>query len=132
MIFADLSDSLPSPPVETIACLNSMSNPAAIIGPDHRIVHVNPAYQSRFGFTGRNVCGHACYEIFRKRSEPCPEEENPCPIRRAMDEDRPVIVTHRYFTADGREVCLKVEGTPLRDEDGNITRVVKLMEFFTP
>jgi PAS domain S-box-containing protein len=132
MVSTDLSDSLPAPPAETIACINAMANPAAIVGPDHRIVHVNPAYQSRFGFSGRDICGQACYEVFRNRSEPCPENEIPCPIRKALKEGRPTIVTHSYYKADGQEVCLKVEGTPLRDEYGNVTRVVKLIDFATP
>lgn len=123
------SDLLPAPPVETIAIVNAMTSPAAIIGRDHRLVHVNPAYQARFGFSERAACGHSCFEVFRKRNEPCDGEENPCPVKEALETGRPVKVLHRYHTADGTEVCLEVEGTPLRDEEGNITRVLKIMEF---
>lgn len=122
------SDPLPAPPVETVATVNAMAQPAAIIGPDHRIVHVNPAYEKCFGFSERDVCGLPCYEVFRKRTEPCPQAEIPCPLREALSTERPVFVTHPYNTAEDEEICLQVEGAPLRDDDGNVTRVVQIME----
>lgn len=128
MVRLNASDPLPAPPAETIATLNAMSLPAAIIGPDHRLVHVNPAYQSRFGSGERDVCGLPCYQVFRKRGEPCDGEENPCPVKEALLTGKPFMVEHKYFLADGREVTLQVEGTPLRDEEGNVTRVLKIIE----
>ena len=126
------SDPLPAPPVETINTVNAMTDPAAIIGPDFRIVHVNPAFQSLFGYSIRDVCGLPCYEITHKRSGPCAGPDDSCPMEEAIKTGRPVFATHVHYTAEGEEVRVRVECAPLRDEEGNVTRVVEIMETLPP
>jgi PAS domain S-box-containing protein len=83
-----------------------------------RIVAGNRRFREDFGeFEGR-----FCYQVYRRRSEKC----DVCPVDRAFRDGQSHRSEERLKCLDGREVSVLVETTPIRDEHGQITSVIKI------
>jgi len=85
---------------------------------DFRIVETNARFRRDFG----NFEGRYCYQVYKKRSEKCED----CPVEKAFWDGQSHRSQERIHCLDGRDVSVIVEATPIRDENGKITRVMEM------
>jgi len=89
-----------------------------ILDPDLRIIAANQRFRKDFGeFEGRY-----CYQINRHRSERCEQ----CPAERTFRDGLRHGIEEQFKNLSGQEVSLIVYTTPIRNEGGEITAVMKM------
>ncbi|MEG3617177.1 sigma 54-interacting transcriptional regulator [Magnetovibrio sp. PR-2] len=115
-----------SPP-ETGELLSAISEPAALLTPEYRIVAANEAYHALYG---DNVIGRFCYEVSHHFNTPCDRAGESCPLDGTCASNTKKRVLHLHHTEHGEE-HVDVETHPVHDEHGNITHVVEIMRHST-
>jgi PAS domain S-box-containing protein len=89
-----------------------------ILDPDLRIIAANQRFRKDFGeFEGRY-----CFQINRQRSERCEQ----CPAERTFRDGLRHGIEEQFKNLSGQEVSLIVYTTPIRNEAGEITAVMKM------
>jgi len=83
-----------------------------------RILWANRAACESVNLTREQLLGRFCYEIWPKRSEPCPD----CPLRKAMKTGQPEEI--EKCTPDGRAWFIR--GYPVQDATGKIVGAIEL------
>ncbi len=71
-----------------------------------------------------------CFEVSHGRNRPCESCECECPVRKVFETSERVTVTHYHenqLEGTGRQRLVRVLASPVRDSQGNITRVAELI-----
>ena len=87
--------------------LNSLVEHVIYQDTEMRILWANRAACESANLTREQLLGRFCYEIWPKRSEPCPD----CPLRKAMKTGQPEEI--EKYTPDGRAWFIR--GYPVKD-----------------
>ena len=89
-----------------------------ILDRDLRIIEANRRFRKDFGdFEGRY-----CYQINQHRSERCEQ----CPAERTFRDGQRHGIEEHFKNLSGQEVSLLVQTTPIQNEAGEITAVMKM------
>ena len=116
--------------VETV--LNSMDDVISILDiRDFRILGVNRPFLEAVGMTEEEVLGKPCYEITHHRSDPCGPPHDICPIPEVAAGKRSSLVEHVHYDKDNRATYVEVSASPIRDEKGEVVRVVHVTRDIT-
>jgi PAS domain S-box-containing protein len=92
---------------------DSIDDPVAVIGLDHRVQRVNRAMAERLGLTPQKTLGVFCHEFMHDSGEPPPF----CPLLKLMDDGTEHVAEIRDGgPLDGHLVKV----SPLRDPDGSV------------
>ena len=97
---------------EKVPCYISVQDP------QFRIVQSNQEFQRDFG----ERVGERCHEVYKGRSEPCPE----CPVAKTFADGEVHSSEERVITSDGKEAYVIVYTSPIRDDKGNIVAVMEM------
>ena len=89
-----------------------------ILDRDLRVIAANQRFRKDFG----EYEGRRCYEINRHRSERCPE----CPAALTFRDGLRHGIEEQFKKISGQQVSLIVYTTPIRNEAGEITAVMKM------
>jgi PAS domain S-box-containing protein len=103
---------------EKDAILNSMSEDVVYHDMEHRIVWANSVASKSVGLTPDDLVGQHCYEMFHRRTKPCPG----CPVLKARETGEPQAA--EMTSPDGRTWF--VRGYPVRHVTNVITGVVEV------
>lgn len=98
--------------LEKEAILNTLVEHVVHENREMEILWANRAACDSAGISREELIGSHCYEIWPRRSDPCPD----CPVVKAMETGQPQEV--EKTTPDRRSWFIR--GYPLRDEKGNI------------
>ena len=98
--------------------LNSLVEHVIYQDTELRILWANRGVCRSVNLKLEDVIGHFCYEVFWRRTGPCPD----CPLRKAMKTGRPEEI--EKTTPDGKYWF--VRGYPVQDENGNIVGAIDL------
>ncbi|MCP4601946.1 MAG: PAS domain-containing sensor histidine kinase [Proteobacteria bacterium] len=85
---------------------------------DLRIIDANDRFRTDFG----DWQGRFCYQVYKGQSEQC----ETCPVERTLGDGQCHSKESQVTTLDGREISVIVYTTPIRDESGKITAVLKM------
>ncbi len=85
---------------------------------DFRIIDANDRFRGDFG----DWEGRLCYQVYKHRSEKC----EVCPVERVFHDGQSHRSEELVRARDGREVCVLVDATPIRGEDGRIESVIEM------
>jgi len=96
-----------------VPCYISVQNP------ELRILQTNQLFQQDFG----NRIGELCYEVYKRRSTPCPE----CPVTKTFADGQVHSSEEIVITQDGKEAFVIVYTSPLY----NNNEIVAVMEMST-
>ena len=89
-----------------------------VLDRDLRIINGNQRCREEFGeFEGR-----FCYQVYKRRSEKC----EICPVEQAFWDGKSHRVEGQIIRQDGKEISVLVEATPIHDQAGQITSVIKI------
>ena len=83
-----------------------------------RIVQTNQLFQQDFG----NRVGELCYEVYKGRSNPCPE----CPVVKTFADGQVHSNEEMVITRDGQEAFVIVYTSPLYNDQGQIVAVIEM------
>ena len=107
------------------AIINAMFDAMAIIDvQDFTIQRVNQVFLDYLGMEEQDVLGRPCYEVTHKRSSPCREPHNPCPLFATLETGRTHVFEHVHYKKDGSPTYQEVGTAPIRDTDGAIVQVL--------
>ena len=82
------------------------------------VIEANQHFKNSFG----NPLGRRCYEVYKDRSEPCPE----CPVQQTF-EDGEVHHSEEVVTnQDGKQLHVLTFSAPVRNTSGRITSVMEV------
>lgn len=110
----DLMTSLtPAPGAELGSMLEALTEPAALLSPDYRILAVNHAYLKYYGHDA--PVGGRCYEISHGYSAPCDQAGESCPLKGCQQTGSRQRVLHLHNTRHGEE-HVDVEMVPVFNE----------------
>ena len=98
--------------------LNSLVEHVIYQDTEMRILWANRAACESANLTREQLLGRFCYEIWPKRSEPCPD----CPLRKAMKTGQPEEI--EKYTPDGRAWFIR--GYPVKDAKDKIVGATEL------
>lgn len=90
----------------------------SIIDRDYRIVDANPRFEELYGPWEERPC----YEVYKDRSEPCPN----CAAARTFDDGRVRVREERGFVENGEEMHYLVHMVPVRGPYGKIRFIVEM------
>ena len=109
------------------AILNAMFDSMAIIDVhDLTIQRVNRIFLDYLGLEEEDVLGRPCYEVTHKRTSPCREPDDPCPLFRTLKTGRTHVFEHIHYKKDGTPTYHEVGTSPIRDETGAIVQVLHI------
>ena len=86
---------------------------------DFHIIRANERFRQDFG----DIEGRCCYQVYKRQSEKC----EVCPVELAFRDGRSHRVEEWVTSREGKEIAVVVETMPVRDDDGEITSVVKML-----
>jgi len=90
---------------------------------DFHVVDANRHFQESFG---RRI-GEHCYELYKKRSEPCPA----CPVALTFKDGLPHGSEEVLIDDEGRQLHVVVHTAPIRGADGEIAAVMEVSDDIT-
>ena len=85
---------------------------------DFRIVEANARFLKDFG----EYEGRRCYQVYKHRSEKC----EACPVEKVFWDGQCHRSQETVQCLDGRKVSVLVEATPVKNENGQVTRVMEM------
>jgi PAS domain S-box-containing protein len=88
-----------------------------------RIVGSNTLFKRNFG----ECAGRTCHTIYKGRDNVCPN----CPVARSLEDGRSHSSEEILITRDGQPAHMIVHSMPLRNEEGEIDRVMEMMTDIT-
>lgn len=106
----------PAPP-DWEGLFQALPDPAMLLGPDFRVIHVNRATQKATGLSERELEGRPCYEIFHDASRP----PRSCPLADVLACGRAGTAELQVDILQGR---YRVSCAPLLDEQGMLRSVL--------
>jgi len=89
-----------------------------ILDHDLRIIEANRRFRRDFG----DYEGRYCYEVNKHRTERCDH----CPAERTLRDGQRHGIEEQFKNLSGQEISLIVYTTPIRNEAGEITAVMKM------
>jgi two-component system cell cycle sensor histidine kinase/response regulator CckA len=105
--------------------LSSMHDEILVIDRDYKITDVNKDYLNIFGRRREELIGKHCYHILHGADEPCDRQGKECKLYKVFAMGEPENYRHKRITADGSMIWVDILLSPLKDEKGNITHVIK-------
>ena len=104
--------------------IDGIADPIMVIDKHYNIKLTNKAAEASPLFTNPTA-PTKCFEVNHDSSEACGDHEHLCPLNIMVNSKEPVTVIHRHNTPDGSERLFEVVGTPLFDEDNNVSGMVQ-------
>lgn len=84
-----------------------------------RLVEANRRFVDDFG----EVSGQHCYEIYKRQDVAC----NGCPVRKTFEDGQSHHSEMAVQTKDGRTIQVLISTAPIRDHQGQVTRVMEML-----
>jgi len=85
---------------------------------DLKIIQANRHFRDDFG----DPEGRFCYQVYKRRADRC----EVCPVARTFRDGKRHESEEQVRTDGGEELCVIVNTTPIRDENGRITAVMEM------
>ena len=111
---------------------NGMNDAISVIDArDFRMVDVNAAFLFDMGLTRDEVIGKTCYEVTHRSSVPCSAPGDPCPLCDTVKFGKYATYEHVHYSSDGRKIHEEVSTSPIRDDSGQVVRVIHVSRNIT-
>ena len=107
------------------AIIDCIADPIMVIGLDYKIQLMNKAASGDFPIQEDVVSSLKCYQVSHDLDRPCTGDEHPCPLKMMSETQEAAKVLHYHKAPDGSERLYEIVGTPLFDEQGQLTGMVQ-------
>jgi PAS domain S-box-containing protein len=105
--------------------LANLHEDVLVIDGNFRITDANKAFLVATGHRCEEVIGRYCYEISHGLSDPCMHSGEECKLLEVFETGKTASCCHRHIHSDGHKVFVDLFYTPLKDESGNISHVIR-------
>ncbi len=95
------------------ALLDTIDDPAVLIGLDYRILATNRAYRALYGTP---PAGRTCYQVSHRYTVPCDQAGEACPLAASRESGQSQRVLHVHHTPRGQE-HVEVTLHPVRENE---------------
>jgi PAS domain S-box-containing protein len=104
-----------------------------VLTSDFSIIEANEAYLKAVAKPKEEVIGAHCYEITHGLSAPCSSShpELGCPLLETLRTGESAHVLHEHPTSDGHAIYCNMVTYPLKDQTGEIVRVIEIWRDIT-
>jgi len=104
-----------------------------VLNIDFKIAEANEAYLKIVGKSKEDVIGGYCYEIYYGLKAPCSISRPTfdCPMMKTMKTNKSAHVIHEYHGHDNRPTYSNIVTYPLKDQNGEIIRIIELWRDIT-
>ncbi|MFP3869997.1 MAG: response regulator [Syntrophobacteria bacterium] len=111
--------------------LHTMHEDILVVDRDYVITDVNNTFVQTVKKTHEEVIGRHCYEVTHGYAEPCDRHGEPCGLREVFETGKPGNVQHVQTYAGGSKAYVDILLSPMKDEAGEVTRVVEAVRDVT-
>ena len=105
--------------------LLSMHENFMVIDRDYRIMDINDTTAQTAGMNREEAIGRYCYEVSHDLDSPCHEHGEQCGLRTVFDTGEVCNLHHEHVNFEGRKEYCGIMFSPMKDENENISHVVK-------
>jgi len=105
--------------------LHSMHEDILVIDKDYNIIDANNSVLKTTGFLTKDIIGKKCHRISHNSEMPCCENGDECELQNVFNSGNAKLVRHIHTKIDGSPVYVDVLYSPLKDEKGNVTKVIE-------
>ncbi|MFX1443998.1 MAG: PAS domain S-box protein [Promethearchaeota archaeon] len=103
-----------------INVIDSLTHPFYVINiNDYTIELANSA-----AMNGNAIQDLKCYELYHRSDKPCADNET-CPLVFIKKTKAPISVVHHHYDKNGNLKIYEVNGNPMFDEDGNVSKIIE-------
>jgi len=111
--------------------LFSMHEDVLVIDPRYTIRDVNKDFLVTIGKMREEVIGRACHEVTRGYPKPCRFHGETCTLQEVFQTGEARNVRQEHIREDGSKIVVDALFSPLRDNAGRITHVIKAIRDVT-
>ncbi|UCG78546.1 MAG: PAS domain S-box protein [Nitrospirota bacterium] len=111
--------------------INNVDEGFLVVDRDFRILTANRSYCVTYGTTSDDVIGSSCHKISHGNDIPCFKLGEECAVQNTFETGGPSVVLHKHIDKDGSPVYVETKAYPLKDEEGNVTRVIETINNIT-
>ena len=115
--------------METI--LNGIQEFILVITPDKKIIDVNETFLNKMCYTRDEVIGKKCHEVYQKSNTPCSFDDIVCPLKKVLDNKRPVTKVMTRFNHNGERCYIEITIFPIWEADGQISKFIEISRDIT-
>ena len=112
--------------------INGASDPMMVINYDYTISLMNSAAR---GLSNddliEDINNPKCYEVSHHRNTPCEGENESCPLKTVMEQNKFVQVVHNYQLSNGEAQYVELSAKPLTDDKGKVYAIIELAHDIT-
>ncbi|MBU2560234.1 PAS domain-containing sensor histidine kinase [archaeon] len=106
--------------------VTSIDEGLMVIDRDYLITDINPVIERLSGLKKEEIIGKHCYEISHKSNKPCEGKDDICPAKDIFNTGASLMATHKHFDRNGKVSYVEVMGSPIKDEDGEVTHMIEV------
>ncbi len=105
--------------------LNSIDDAICIIDvQNYKILGFNSTFQKEHGLEEKQIIGEHCYKITHNNTQPCKLPDCVCALFETLRTGKHAVVEHLHYGANGKKIYREVSTSPVRNEMGQIIKVV--------
>ncbi len=105
--------------------MHALHEDIMVIDRDYRISDINNSALRATGYKRQDVIGRTCYEVSHGYTGPCDKSGEICVLQELFRSGKPQQHRHIHETSDGRNIHVDILLSPLRDENGNVTKAIE-------
>lgn len=105
--------------------LHSMHEDIIVIDKDYTISDANNSILKTTGFPTSEIVGKKCHKISHNSDVPCCENGEECQLNAVFETGLAKLIRHVHTKVDGSLAYVDVLFSPLKDEKGNVLKVIE-------
>jgi two-component system, NtrC family, sensor kinase len=102
-----------------------------VIDKNYKIRYANNTYLIVHGRSLKEIVGRSCHEISHGLNEPCHRHDKDCKLPEVFKTGKPQQYLREHLTANGTKVFVDVSISPLKNDQNQMTHVVKSAQYVT-
>ncbi|MGA8181491.1 MAG: ATP-binding protein [Desulfobacterales bacterium] len=115
--------------METI--LNGIQEFILVITPEKEIIDVNKTFLEKMCYTRNQIIGKKCHEVYQKSNTPCSFDDIVCPLKKVIDNKRPVTKVMTRFNHNGERRYIEISIFPIWEGNGQISKFIEISRDIT-
>jgi PAS domain S-box-containing protein len=110
--------------------IDGVNDGLMVINRDHTIAYANKAALDTYGHENLQPF-MTCHEVLYAQNAPCSGKEVVCPLKKAIKSSAFEQIEHTHRNSHGRKRSIEISCSPILDEDGDVTQIIKLFRDVT-
>ena len=105
--------------------IDGINEDIVVIDQYYLVTDANQRFLKSAGKNREEIIGRSCYEAAYGYNAPCYTEGTSCALPEVFETGKPGKCRHAHTLPDGSSAWVEILASPLKDEEGNVTRVIE-------